>query len=123
MLPLAIEFYKFIGKEFSGSEDFSQEVFAKAHRQAGFCRLNMGDSRGRDDYCQAIRSFEDLAARFPERLWYRTRLIETLQEYAGLLTAPADAAEADELFRSAPPGRRGYCSATRTPTYTAIVSG
>jgi eukaryotic-like serine/threonine-protein kinase len=101
--PWAIEFYTFIGRRFSESESISKEVLAKAHRQAGFCRLNMGDRRGRDDYRRAIRGFQDVAARFPDRLWYRTRLIETLLEYSGLLPAPADAALADELFRSALP--------------------
>jgi eukaryotic-like serine/threonine-protein kinase len=101
VLPTALEFYKFIGREFSGSEGFSQEVLARAHRQAGFCRLNMGDSRGRQDYRHAIHGFRNLASRFPDRIWYQTRLIETLEEYAGLLPAPADAAEADEIFRSA----------------------
>jgi eukaryotic-like serine/threonine-protein kinase len=99
--PWAIQFYTFISKRFSGSEGFSKEVLAKAQRQSGFCRLSMGDSRGRDDYRDAIRGFQDLAARFPDRIWYRTRLIETLHEYAGLLPVPADAAESDSFFRSA----------------------
>jgi eukaryotic-like serine/threonine-protein kinase len=101
VLPWAIRFYAFLGKQFSGTGDFSQDVFARAHRQAGFCRLMMGDSGGRDDYRQAIHGYQELAAQFPDRLWHRTQLIETLHEYSGLLRAPADAAEADELFRSA----------------------
>ena len=106
ILPWAIGFYGFIGKEFSGSDHFSQEVLAKAQRQTGFCRLNMGDSRGRQDYRQAIRGFQDLAARFPERLWYRTRLIETLQQYAGLLARRA-CRRNRRIAPLSPPGCRG----------------
>jgi serine/threonine protein kinase len=78
-----------------------REVRAKAFRQAGLARLSLGTARGRDDYRQAIRGFEELVKDFPDRIWYRTRLIETLEEYAGLLTAPADKQEADGAFRRA----------------------
>ena len=96
----ALEFYDHIPKKFSNADRMRQAV-AKAYRQAGLCRMSRDESQGRDrvlgrdNYRQAIRIYEDLAAQYPERIWFRTRLIETLSEYAGLLTAPEDASEAD----------------------------
>ena len=78
-----------------------QEVVAKALRQSGRSRLILGDSRGRDDYRRAIQVYEELAARFPERIWLRTGLIETLREYASLLAEPIDSTEADGSIRRA----------------------
>jgi len=100
VVPVAIQYYDRISGMFS-KDDRLQEVVAKACWQAGFCRMRLGSPRGRQDYRQAIRIFEDLAGRFPDRIWYRTHLIETLHEYARLLKAPEDAGEADASFRRA----------------------
>ena len=99
-LSIAIDYFDELAGMFAG-DDGNQEVVAKALRHAGLARMSVGSSRGRDSYHQAIRIYEKLAARSPDRIWYRTGLIETLQEYAGLLTTPADAAEADSLRRHA----------------------
>ena len=72
-----------------------REVVAKALRQAGRSRLILGDAHGRTEYRRAIQIYEELAARFPERIWLRTGLIETLHEYANLLEEPSSAEEAD----------------------------
>jgi len=100
VIPVAIQYFDRMSETFA-KDDRLQEVVAQAYRQAGFCRMRLGKPRGRQDYGQAIRVFADLAARFPDRIWYRTHLIETLHEYAGLVRAPEDAAEADESFRRA----------------------
>ena len=100
MLPIAIQYYDKVSSKYAGSEP-NQEVAAKALRQAGYARMVLGRPRGRDDYRAAIRIYESMAARFPGYLWLRTGLIETLQEYAGLLKSPADAVEADASFRRA----------------------
>ncbi len=50
----------------------------------------LGDSRGRDDYRRAIQAYAALVQRFPERVWLRTGLIETLREYATLLAEPIE---------------------------------
>ena len=78
-----------------------EEAVAKARRQAGFCRMALGDSRGRDDHRRAIDLYEQLAAQNPERIWLRTGLIETLHEYSRRLTAPNDTLEADALLHRA----------------------
>jgi len=102
VLPVAIQFYDRIPGMLSKDDRLQeQEVVAKAFWQAGFCRMSLGEPRGRQDYRQAIRVFEDLAARFPGRVWYRTHLIEILHEYARLLKAPADVAQADASLRRA----------------------
>ena len=61
----------------------------------------LGRPRGRDDFRAAIRIYEKISAQSPRFVWLRAGLIETLQEYASLLTTPADAAEADATFRRA----------------------
>jgi hypothetical protein len=99
-LPLAIQYFDRMAKQFS-EDDRLHEVVAQARRQAGFGRLNLGDPRGREDYRDAIRGFGDLARQYPDRIWLSTHLIETLHEYAGLLKAPEDAAEAYAAQRRA----------------------
>jgi tetratricopeptide (TPR) repeat protein len=79
----------------------SEEVVAKAYRQAGFCRMALGSPRGRQDYRLAISNYEALVAKNPKFIWLSTGLIETLHEYSRLLTAPADQAEAEASFRRA----------------------
>jgi eukaryotic-like serine/threonine-protein kinase len=100
VLPVAIQYYDKVSLLYSGHEPI-QEVAAKAHRQAGYARMILGRPRGRDDYRAAIRTYESIAARYPRYIWLRAGLIATLQEYDGLLTKPADAVEADALFRRA----------------------
>jgi tetratricopeptide (TPR) repeat protein len=102
VLPVATQFFDRIPAMLSKDERLREhEVVAKAFWQAGFCRMSLGDPRGREDYRQAIRAFEELTRRFPDRIWYTTHLIETLDEYAELLKAPQDAAEADASMRQA----------------------
>jgi serine/threonine protein kinase len=98
--PFAISYYDHISNLFQ-KDDKAQELVAMTFRQAGFARMKLGATRGRKDYARAIQIFEEIAARFPERIWYRAQLIETLHEYSSLLTAPADAAEADTSLRRA----------------------
>jgi eukaryotic-like serine/threonine-protein kinase len=100
VLPVAIQYYDKVSSLYSGPEPI-QEVAAKAHRQAGYSRMILGRPRGLDDYRAAIRTYENIVARYPRYIWLRAALIATLQEYAGLLTKPADAVEADASFRRA----------------------
>ena len=87
VVPVAIQYFDRMSGMFS-KDDRLQEVVAQAHWQAGFCRMKLGSPRACDDYRQAICGFEGLAARFPDRIWFRTHLIETLREYAGQLKRP-----------------------------------
>jgi eukaryotic-like serine/threonine-protein kinase len=98
VLTMAIQYYDRVAKEYSHDER-NQEVGAKALRQAGRIRMNLGGTRGRDDYREAIEIYEDIAARYPKNIWLRAGLITTLDEYAGLLNLPDDAVEADASFR------------------------
>ncbi len=74
---------------------------AHALRRAGRSRLVLDDARGRDDFRRAIRIYEELIVRFPERSAQRLDLIETLREFAALLVEPIDSAEAEESARRA----------------------
>ena len=96
----ALYFYDSIAKKFSAQTQM-QELSAKAFRSAGYTRLVLGDPKGRLDYHNAIRTYQEIAARSPEFLWLRTALIDTLQEYASLLTAPEDTNEASGSIRHA----------------------
>ena len=78
-----------------------QEVVAKSLRQSGRSRLILGNVRGREDYRRAIQIYEEIAAQFPERIWLRTGLIETLREYASMLAEPVDSAEAESSIHRA----------------------
>jgi eukaryotic-like serine/threonine-protein kinase len=100
VLPWAISFYDRLPTLVANLE-MLKELFPKAYRQAGFCRMALNRPRGRDDYRRAIRLYEELAAERPEQIWLRTGLIETLYEYSRLLTAPADKPEAESSFRRA----------------------
>ena len=88
-----ILFYEELAKRFSRDE-MMQEVVAKALRGAGRQRMTHGRPNGRFDFREAIRRYEEMTARHPSRIWLRAGLIETLEEYARLLKAPEDAAEA-----------------------------
>jgi eukaryotic-like serine/threonine-protein kinase len=92
--PFALAFSESIPRIYEHDEPM-REVVAKALRQAGRSRLILGDAHGRTEYRRAIQIYEELAARFPERIWLRTGLIETLHEYANLLEEPSSAEEAD----------------------------
>jgi tetratricopeptide (TPR) repeat protein len=100
ILPIAIPYFDKLSTMWSQDEHL-QELAAKAFRQAGLARMRLGRPRGRDDYRQAIRIYEDLSARHPGFIWLRSGLIDTLQEYAGLLGASTDAVEARASFRRA----------------------
>jgi serine/threonine protein kinase/tetratricopeptide (TPR) repeat protein len=96
----AISYYDRLTKDYSKSKGLKEQV-AKAYREIGFCRLALGRAEGRENYRQAIRLFEELAARFPDHYWLRTHLIATLHEYARLLPNPGDRGEAESSFRRA----------------------
>jgi tetratricopeptide (TPR) repeat protein len=100
VLNLAIPYYDRVQADNAKNERMKEQV-AKAYREAGFCRMALGRVRGRDNYRQAIRLFEELAARFPGHYWLRTHLIATLHEYSRLLTSPADREESTSSFRRA----------------------
>lgn len=100
VLPLALSYYVRLPKLVTDS-GLTDEVAAKAYRQAGFCRMALGSPKGRQDYRQAINSYESLVSRKPELIFLRTGLIETLHEYSRMLTAPADKPEAEVSFRRA----------------------
>ena len=100
VLPLALSYYVRLPKLVADT-GLTDEVVAKAYRQAGFCRMALGDSKGRQDYRQAITSYESLAAKKPKFVWLRTGLIETLYEYSRMLKAPEDQAEAEASLRRA----------------------
>jgi eukaryotic-like serine/threonine-protein kinase len=100
VLPVAIQYYDKVSLLYSEHEPI-QEVAAKAQRQAGYARMILGRPRGFDDYRASIRTYENITARYPRYIWLRVGLIATLQEYAGLLTKPADVVEADASFRRA----------------------
>jgi len=99
-IPFMIAFSDSIPKLF-GQDDKMQEVVAKALKQSGRSRLILGQVRGREDYRRAIQIYEEIASQFPERIWLRTGLIETLREYASMLAEPVDSAEADSSIRRA----------------------
>jgi tetratricopeptide (TPR) repeat protein len=100
VLPVVLSFYDRIPR-LVADHGITEEVVAKAHRQAGFCRMALGRPEGRQDYRLAINNYESLAARNPERIWLRTGLIETLLEYSRMPKAPEDQAEAEASFRRA----------------------
>jgi serine/threonine protein kinase len=101
ILQWAISYYDRIPGLFSGEVEIVQEAVAKASRQAGFGRMALGNGKGRENYRAAIDQYERLARRNPERIWLRTGLIETLHEYARLLSADADRPEAEALLKRA----------------------
>jgi eukaryotic-like serine/threonine-protein kinase len=100
ILSRAIFYYDRIPGIF-GEAEMGREAVARAHRQAGFCRMALGKPSGRKDYRQAIDLYERLIPDHPDQLYLRTRLIETLHEYSSLLTAKDDKPEAELLFRQA----------------------
>jgi tetratricopeptide (TPR) repeat protein len=100
VLTLALSYYVRLPKLIADT-NLTDELVAKVYRQAGLCRMALGDPKGRQDYRQAITSYESLAARRPGLLWLRTGLIETLLEYSRTLKAPEAQAEAEASFRRA----------------------
>ena len=99
-LPIAIQYCDRVTEIFALDRSM-QEVAAKSFRQAGYYRMILGRPRGREDYRAAIDIYEKTCARSPTLLWLPAGLIETLEEYAGLLTEPVDAAESEMTFRRA----------------------
>ena len=97
---VALAFYDNVVETFSADPPM-QELAAKASRRHGYSRMVRGYRKGRENYRQAIRIYEEISARSPGYIWLRTGLIATLQEYAGLLTASEDAVEADVSIRRA----------------------
>jgi tetratricopeptide (TPR) repeat protein len=100
VLTWALSYYDRI-PTLNANAEMLKEVYPKAHRQAGFCRMALGMPKGRDDYRNAIRLYEDLAATHPRQIWLRTGLIETLHEYSRSLKSPTDGPEAEAVFRRA----------------------
>jgi hypothetical protein len=86
---LVIHYYDEIARTLS-PEIHRIEVLAQAARRAGALRLELGDRRGLDDYAHAIELYETMAARSPDRIWYRADLISTLREFAGHLEKRGD---------------------------------
>jgi serine/threonine protein kinase len=99
-LKFALGFYDDIERSLSDDERM-QEIVATSQRSAGHLRVIRGEPAGHDNYRRSVALYETLAARHPEYIWLRTRLIETLKEYSDLLTAPEDAREAQAAFRRA----------------------
>jgi tetratricopeptide (TPR) repeat protein len=97
---MALSYYLRIPK-LVADQGITGETVARSYRQAGFSRMALGSPKGRQDYRQAIDSYESLVSRKPELIYLRTGLIETLHEYSRMLTAPADKAEAEASFRRA----------------------
>jgi tetratricopeptide (TPR) repeat protein len=89
ILQWAITYYDRIPDLFGGV-DITKEAVARAHRQAGFSRLALGQAKGREDYQAAIDMYERLIAANPERIWLHTGLIETLHEFSRMLAATKD---------------------------------
>jgi len=96
----AIAYYDSVART-SLKHPLVSEVSAKASRRSGFYRLILGDGKGRKDYDRAIRTYEQLAAESPERIWLRTGLIETLREYSHRLSLSGDATMAGASTRRA----------------------
>jgi hypothetical protein len=78
--------------------DMLLEVNAKALRQAGFARMALRSPRGRANYLEAIRIYEQLAHEQPSWIWIRTGLLETLHEYANVLDSAGEQRESDAAF-------------------------
>ncbi|MFO0951462.1 MAG: serine/threonine-protein kinase [Isosphaeraceae bacterium] len=97
---VALGFYDRIVRAFAGDEAM-QEVVAIALRSSGHLRLTQGQPAGHSNYRRSIKVYETIASRHPERVWLRTRLIETLKEYADLLRASGETEEAEGPFRHA----------------------
>jgi serine/threonine protein kinase/tetratricopeptide (TPR) repeat protein len=100
VLTLATSYYDRIPKQLAKHVRMKEQV-AKAHRQAGLCRMALGSPRSHQNYREAIRLYEELATESPGHFWLRTGLIETLHEYSRLLKAPADRLEGEASFRRA----------------------
>jgi serine/threonine protein kinase len=95
-----ILFYDEVARTFTPG-DPQVEVVAKAARRAGALRMTLGDRRGLEHFARAVDLYEAMSARSPRMIWYRTDLISTLREYAGLLERLGD--------RWVGPARRRAC--------------
>ena len=82
-------------------EQLVSELAAKAARRAGFFRMILGQAKGREDYEQAIRTYEALIQQHPGFIWLRTGLIQTLREYSERLSRSGDRTAAEPRFRHA----------------------
>jgi tetratricopeptide (TPR) repeat protein len=97
---IAVAYYDRIAKMLA-EDEVMQEVVAKALRGAGHGRTARGKPRGLEDYREAVRVYERIAARSPGWIWLRTGLIETLQEYADGQSALGDTRGAEASTRRA----------------------
>jgi hypothetical protein len=82
-------------------DDHQREVVAKASRKAGALRIMVGDRHGCADYARAIKLYEEMSAKAPAAIWYRTDLISTLREYASELGDLGDPEAAATCHRRA----------------------
>jgi serine/threonine protein kinase len=83
-------------------DEAMQETVAKAHRSAGRIRFKLGLFQdGEKDFREAVRVFESLAAKHPDHIWLRARLIETLWEFSELSHKFALAGDPELPFRRA----------------------
>ncbi|MFO0907489.1 MAG: serine/threonine-protein kinase, partial [Isosphaeraceae bacterium] len=99
-IQLSAGFFDRIASNFANDSSM-QEVVANAHRSAGNLRLIQGRSSGRKNFEQSIALFKRIAAEHPDRVWLRTRLIETLTEYSGFLDAAGETRAADTALQQA----------------------
>lgn len=99
-LAAAVSYYDRLPDMYRGT-DIAKEVVAKARRQAGFCRMVLGRSKGRENYRDATSYYKTIAEQSPGQIWVRTGLIETLHEYARFLRAEEDQPEARALLGEA----------------------
>ena len=95
-----VAFYDRIGGMFT-PDDAQGEVSAKASRRAGLLRSILSNPKSDRDYRRALDIYAAMAARHPERIWYRTDAIDTLREYAHSLDALARPADADAALHEA----------------------
>jgi eukaryotic-like serine/threonine-protein kinase len=91
-----ILFYEQMGHR-TQSDTPRNEVAAKALRRAGLYRMILRDSRGDEDFREAIELYQKQAERQPTWIWIRTGLISTLQGFAGALEHQDRKDEADAM--------------------------
>ncbi len=95
-----IAFYDRIVGLFAANED-QGEIAAKASRRAGLCRTILRDPAADRDYRRAVARYLAMAARWPDRIWYRTEAIDALREYARQLDGLGRPSDAEATLREA----------------------
>ncbi len=95
-----IAFYDRIVGLFAANSD-QGEIAARASRRAGLCRAILRDPAADRDYRLAVGRYLGMAARWPDRIWYRTGAIDTLREYTGQLESLGRPTDAEAALREA----------------------